>query len=315
VKRLPSGTQTSRFGLTVLMSFALLWACDRSKDGETVNLADLLPPQIGSFERQADADTYNRETIFDYIDGAGEVYNSYAFREVATGLYGKEGGPRITLELFDMGTPDDAYGVFSYGREQEETGVGGGYELRGSVLSFWQNRFYVCLTLEESDESSSGLLLTAAKEVSQRLPEPTPKPALVDMLPLDGLVPHSDRYGHRHQTLNYHYYLVRENVLHLDSTTNLALARYQPAPTLLLLVEYLDEAKASSAANSFRQTILSGATDAEPRARSNGKFTSCDQVGRYLVVILEAPSIDAARSLGSLARKRCVESLSQGSRS
>jgi len=55
-------------------------------------------------------------------------------------LYGKGGEPQITVELFDMGTPDDAYGVFSYGREQEETGIGGGYELRSSVLSFWQNR-------------------------------------------------------------------------------------------------------------------------------------------------------------------------------
>jgi hypothetical protein len=315
VKRLPSGTQTSRFGLTVLMSFALLWACDRSKDGETVNLADLLPPQIGSFERQADADTYNRETIFDYIDGAGEVYNSYAFREVATGLYGKEGGPRITLELFDMGTPDDAYGVFSYGREQEETGVGGGYELRGSVLSFWQNRYYVCVTVEESDASTGELLLSAAREVSQRLLNATRRPALVDMLPQDGLVSFSDRYGHRHQTLNFHYYLARENVLHLDSATNFVLARYQPTPTLLLLVEYPDEARASSAANSFRQTIMSGATDVEPRALANGKFASCEQIERYLIVVLEVPSIGAAQSLGSLARKRCVESLSQGKRS
>ena len=313
--RLLSGTQTSWLGLTVLMSFALLWACDRSKNGETVNLADLLPLQIGGFERQADADAYNRETIFDYIDGAGEVYNSYAFREVVTAGYEKEGQPGITVELFDMGTPDDAYGVFSYGRELEEPGIGGGYELRGSVLSFWQNRFYVCLTLEESDASGGEILLTAAREVSQRLPEATPKPALIDMLPQDSLIPNSDRYGHRHQTLNYHYYLARENVLRLDSATNFVLARYQPVSTLLLMVEYEDEAKSSSAAGSFRQTILSGATDIEPRAQANGKFASCDQVGRYLVIVLEAPSVEAARNLGSLARKRCVESLSQGQRS
>ena len=315
MKSLPSGTQTSWFGLSVLMSFALLWACDRSKHGESVNLADLLPLKIGTFERQDHADIYNRETIFDYIDGAGEVYNSYAFREVATGLYGKAGEPLITVELFDMGTPDDAYGVFSYGREQEEPGIGGGYELRGSVLSFWQNRYYVCVTVEESDASTGELLLGAAREVSQRLPDATPRPALVDMLPQNSLIPYSDRYGHRQQTLNYHYYLARENVLHLDSTTNLVLARYQPAPALLLLVEYRDEASTSDAANSFRQTIMSGATDVEPRALANGKFASCEQIERYLIVVLEAPSIEAAQSLGSLARKRCVESLSQGQRS
>jgi hypothetical protein len=288
------------------------WSCGEHGQGEVVNLTDLLPPQISSCERQADTATYDRETIFGYIDGAGEVYRSFDFRRVAVARYACSGKAVLRVELFDMGSDADAYGVFSYAREKEETGIGGGYELRGSVLSFWQNRFYVCVSVEESKESTSELLLAAARTVSQRLPQKSSRPSLVDLLPSNNLVPCSDRYCHLHQTLNYHFYLARENVLHLDSTTNAVLARYQPGSTLLLLVEYPDAARASSAAASFRQTILLNTKSAEPTALASGKFASCEQVSRYLIIVLESPSIQSALSLGELARTRFAEFLSQG---
>jgi len=311
-KSLLPGRLTSWFCHSALLVALFLCSCGKHGQDEAVNLTDLLPLQISSCERKADTATYDRESIFDYIDGAGEVYRSYDFRKVAVARYVCGDGAVVRIELFDMGSDADAYGVFSYAREQEEIGIGGGHELRGSVLSFWQSRFYVCVSVEESDAPAGEVLIAAAKAVSQRLPEKSAKPHLVDLLPLANLVPYSDRFCHLHQTLNYHFYLARENVLHLDSTTNAVLARYQPGSTLLLLVEYHDTAKASSAAASFMQTILLGAKSAEPTSLANGKFASCEQVSRYLIVVLESPSVQSALILGELARTRIVESLSQG---
>jgi hypothetical protein len=307
-----SGMWTSWFRCSVVVVAPFLCSCGQQRQGETVSLIDLLPFEINSCECQDDTATYDRETIFDYIDGAGEVYRSYAFQEVAVASYACGDGAILRIELFDMGSDADAYGVFSYGREQEETGIGGGYELRGSVLSFWQNRFYVCVSVEESNASTEERLLAAARTVSQRLPQESVRPFLVDLLPSDSLVPYSDRYCHLHQALNYHYYFARENVLHLDSTTNAVLARYQPGSTLLLLVEYPDATRASSGAASFRQTILLGAKSAEPTVLTSGKFAWCEQVGRYLVVVIESPSVQSALSLGELAQTRINEFLSQG---
>jgi hypothetical protein len=311
-KDLLSGMRTSWFRYSALIVLFVLCSCGKQRHGEAVNLTDLFPLQISSCECQADTATYDRETIFDYIDGAGEVYRSFDFREVAVANYVCGDGAKLRIELFDMGSDADAYGVFSYGREQEEIGIGGGYELRGSVLSFWQNRFYVCVSVEESDASAGELLLAAARTVSQRLPQESIRPSLIDLLPSDNLVPYSDRYCHLHQALNYHYYLARENVLHLDSTTNAVLARYRPGSTLLLLVEYPDTARASSAAASFMQTILLGAKNAEPMSLASGKFASCEQISRYLIIVLESPSVQSALNIGELARARVAEFLSQG---
>ncbi|MCJ7628218.1 MAG: hypothetical protein MUO50_07495, partial [Longimicrobiales bacterium] len=86
----------------------------------------LLPKTIGEWVKQDAPLTYDRETIFDYINGAGEVYRSYAFSHVLVDRYERSGAQDqgVTVELFDMGNPEDAFGVFSYAREQEEAGIG-----------------------------------------------------------------------------------------------------------------------------------------------------------------------------------------------
>lgn len=69
---------------------------------------------------------YNRRTIFDYIDGAGELYLAYNFQAVRVRRFEKSGQPSIIAELFDMGSSEDAYGVFSFERQDEDAGIGQG---------------------------------------------------------------------------------------------------------------------------------------------------------------------------------------------
>jgi hypothetical protein len=256
---------------------------------------DLLPKQIDSWTRGDSPAAYDRETIFDYINGAGEVYRSYAFSEVAVVVYASsEGEPDITVELFDMGDPADAYGVFSYAREQEETGIGGGYERKGRVLCFWQDRYYVCVASEERTADSERNLEEIARAISEQLPPASDPPALVAVLPDDGRVAFSERFFHLHQSLNYHYYLARENVLSLSPETDAVLARYAPGSTYLLLVKYQSGSDAAEAVSSFKQGYLPGSGESRTVETENGKFTAYEQRDRYVVVVLDAESEAAA---------------------
>jgi hypothetical protein len=262
-----------------------------------MTVVELVPKQIGSWTRSDSAVAYDRESIFDYIDGAGEVYRSYAFNQVLVVGYTGSEGPDITVELFDMGNPADAYGVFSYAREQEEPGIGGGYEQRGRVLCFWQNRYYVCVASEQRTADSDRALLNVARAISERLPPASQPPDLVSMLPGDGLVASSQRFFHLQQSLNYHYYLARENILQLTDETDAALARYAPGSTYLLLVRYANGTEAAAALSSFRQGYLPEAGESRTVEAGNGAFVSYGRRGRYLVVVLDAVSEDAADAL------------------
>ncbi len=267
-----------------------------------VDVAMLLPETIGEWVRQTDPVTYDRETIFDYINGAGEVYRSYAFSQVLVERYQTPSGLGVSVEVFDMGTTEDAFGVFSYAREDEESGIGAGFERKGSVLCFWQDRYYVCVAAEQRGDNVEDDLREVAGGVSAELPPGGERPALMAALPEENQVPFSDRYFHTHQSLNYHNYLARENVLQLSPETAVALARYQPGSTYLLIVEYEDEHAATTALTSFEAHLtqigfaVTNAPDAGGGASSTDgeSWTSISQRGRFLVAALEADTKEAA---------------------
>jgi hypothetical protein len=270
---------------------------DRAADDSAVDLVQLLPQQISGWTRTESSLTYDRETIFDYINGAGEVYRSYDFGEVLVAGYGKPESPELTVEIFDMGNPSDAYGVFSYARESEELGIGGGYERRGRVLCFWQDRFYVCVSAEERTPDSDQDLTAVAQAVSRQLPVAGDLPNLVKALPTEGLVRFSERFFHLHQSLNYHYYLARENLFNLSGETDAVMARYAPGSTYLLLIEYANESGAVEALTSFKELYLPDATNSNTVQTENGKFVSYAQNGRFLAVVLDADSETVADEL------------------
>ncbi len=270
---------------------------DRAADDSAVDMDQLLPQQISGWTRTESSLTYDRETIFDYINGAGEVYRSYDFGEVLVSGYVKPESPELTVEMFDMGNPSDAYGVFSYARESEELGIGGGYEQRGRVLCFWQDRFYVCVSAEERTPDSDQDLIAVARSISQQLPSVTNLPNLVNKLPTEGLVRFSERFFHLHQSLNYHYYLARENLFNLSGETDAVMARYAPGSSYLLLVEYPDESSAVEALTSFKTGYLPDADMSATVETENGKFVSYGQEGRHLAVVLDATAGEEAEDL------------------
>ena len=263
----------------------------------------LLPDRVSDWTRQDSSVIYDRETIFDYIDGAGEVYRSYAFRDVAVAHYTRSGSPGITVELFDMGTTDDAYGGFVHGREGEETGIGGGFEREGGVLCFWQDRFYVCVAAEQPAPHMEAAVEELARAIARNLPPPVTRPSIVDLLPPDGVVPFSDRFFHLHQSLNYHYYLQRENVLDLSTETDAVLARYAPGSTHLLIVRYESADAAADALGSFREQYLRS-PERQTVVTERGTYVSSDVHDRYLAVVLDADSEMAADALLEAATAR-----------
>jgi len=264
----------------------------------------ILPSQLAGWTLEDSTVTYDRETIFDYINGAGEVYRSYAFSEVVVARYSAAERSDVLVELFDMGTQDDAYGVFSYAREAEDEGIGGGYEHKGDVLCFWQNRYYACLALDDLNSGSDSSLVEMATELSEHLPAESERPHLVGMLPTERLLPHSARFFHLHQALNYHYYLARENLLNLGTETDVVFARYQPGAVILVMIRYDSERSASAALASFRAGYMPEAGDGRTQMTENGKFVASDQAGQHVIVVLDAESENSAVSLARAAVER-----------
>jgi len=72
-----------------------------------------LPATVGAWRRVDPPRRYDGKTIYDYMDGAAEVYRMHGFRALEVWTYRRTDGAALKLEIFDMGSPQGAFGAFA----------------------------------------------------------------------------------------------------------------------------------------------------------------------------------------------------------
>ena len=76
---------------------------------KTVNL----PKTIGVWTQSDSIRIIDASNIFNYMNGAGELYLGYCFNHLEVFEYTAENQPKITVEIYSMKTSDDAFGLLS----------------------------------------------------------------------------------------------------------------------------------------------------------------------------------------------------------
>src|SRR3990170_865385 len=118
-----------------------------------------LPSEVTGWKWDGKEIEYNSKTLFNYINGAAELYLAYGFQNLTVRRFEKSNQPPITVELYEMASSEDAYGVFSFERQDEATGIGQGSEFGGGLLRFWKGRYFVSIYADgEGAEVESGIL-------------------------------------------------------------------------------------------------------------------------------------------------------------
>ena len=274
-----------------------------------IALKDLLPQEIHGWKVKGKDEMYHPETIFDYIDGAGEVYRSYNFKLLLARRFSKEGQPDIIADLFDMATSRDAFGVFTHDLEGEDAGIGQGSTYKGGLLSFWKDHFFVSLYSEEETEDAQKALFAMGKGVASLIEKEGRKPEILSLFPPQDLDEKGVHYFHNHLILNYHFYVSDENILLLDQKTEAAFGSYggKEKRCYLLLVRYPEEKTASRAYKSFTEVYMPDAKEPGLVQTEDLKWTAAGIKGDLLFIIFNAPSDSYAKQ----KLKKVEEKISQ----
>jgi len=267
-----------------------------------------LPQQVGSYRSDGKDQFYDRNTTFRYMDGAAELYRSFGFKLLMVRRYLRLDHPSIIVELFDMGSSEDAFGVFSFETEGEELQVGQGSDYGGGLLRFWKGRFFVNVYAEQEAFSTKQDVLEIAKAIARSIGREGQKPKLIRYLPEEGLFERSIRYFHIHQSLNYHYFISHENILQLGKQTNAVLTTYyaneKKKKTFLLLIQYPTQKLAGEAFKGFMKAYMPEASTSRAIRTENGRWTSTQLNQYFVIVAFDAPSKEKAEELIQGARKK-----------
>ncbi len=235
---------------TLLAGILMACAAEPPSVDELELVAAALPLEVAGWRLSGDDQIYDAETIFQYIDGHAEVYLAYGMKRCLARRYsGPEGEPDIVLDLFELASAEDAYGVFTHDRDGDDLDVGQGALLRTGWLSFWKGRWFGSVYAEGESEPAYDAVIAIARGAADAIAEKGEAPALVSELPVDGLDLRSVRFFHTQEILNSVVYLGFENVLQFGPETDAVLGRYaRPnGSAWLLLVDYPDAETASSA--------------------------------------------------------------------
>jgi len=253
----------SRWAIPVVGTLlaGILMACAaKSPPIDEIDLvATTLPSEIAGWRASGGDQIYDTETIFQYIDGHAEVYLAYGMsRCLARRHSGPTGEPDIVLDLFELGSSADAYGVFTHNRDGDEVDVGQGALLRTGWLSFWKGRWFGSVYSEGESESAYDAVIAIARRAADAIAEEGEVPFLVSELPIDGLDERSVRFFHTQEILNSVVYLGFENVLQFGPETDAVLGRYEreDGNAWLLLVNYPDVETASWAEDTAAEAGL-----------------------------------------------------------
>ncbi len=269
----------------------------------TTDFVKALPDKVERWSRVEPPGTYSPQTLSSYIDGGAELFLSYNFKAALAVKYRDASENEIAVDIFDMGSSEDAFGVFAHTRETSAKDFGQGSEYAAGLLTFWKGRFYVSVLAYPETPASKSAVTTLGRAIAGAIRDEGPLPAILALLTPENLQPETVRYFHHYIWLNSFCFVSNENVLNIGADTPATLAKYRtPGSSLfLLLIQYPDARRAEAAAGQFVEKILGGAKEGL-RRMEGGRWTGLRRRGSLVSVVLNAP--DAAAANEMLARFR-----------
>ncbi|MBN2202028.1 hypothetical protein JW777_08760 [bacterium] len=144
---------------------------------------------------------FTPQNLYEAINGEADLYIGYGIQEFGTLLYywGSPSDTFFVVDIYDMGTPLNAFGVYSNLRHPEYRfeDIGDEGFVHDYGMKFYKGRFLVDVKLGDFSEKCRRAALIVARETERRIRSARKRPALLELLPGERQVSHTLRYVRR----------------------------------------------------------------------------------------------------------------------
>jgi hypothetical protein len=294
-----------------------------------------LPMQAGVWTRPGTPKRVDAQSIFDYMDGGGELYVGYRFDHLDVYEYTSSDQGSIVVELYWMKSADDAFGILSndWGGEPIDLGVGvtgppvsqvppDRALFGGGLLRLWSGGLYARVLASRDTPASREQVISLGRAIAAGRTGPPP-PALVRALPANAgpdyrLRPDRVCFLRSYLALNAIYFISTEDILDLNQQVDAVTAMYIKPPSggssagtpegtvkspgvRVFAAVYPSDAAAAAALAHFRRAYLPEARGPVPDAlkaealKVEDGWVADGQQGRTIVIALGGPDEATAR--------------------
>jgi len=270
---------------------ALLSAVDKPVGKSSVpatvdrqRLLALIPaPPPAKAVAQGPAVFYDSSKLYEYMDGAADVFQLYDVRTLIHQEF-KLGETDLMVDIFDMSTLENAFGIYSSERSPGYNFVDigtEGYRNEG-IVNFFARSYYV--KLAAFGDGAARLLEDFARGIEARIGKEKAFPPMIARFPSAGRKPHSEQYlrkdplGHAFLSPAYQAQYVSGKS---ESTLMISVAKdaSEAAARLKTLSDHFRSSGRLDPAPEFANGAVRGSNSYE------GTLIACAK-GRYLVLLL-----------------------------
>jgi len=287
-----------------------------------------LPKSVGLWTRSPSPQKIDATNIFKYMNGAGELYLGYRFKNLNVYQYTSKTEDEILVELYFMENSDDAFGLLSldWGGEPVVLADGalppqGDSSIRAlygaGLLRIWLGNLYArVMTFRETGESKKAVL-NLGKAIAAHRDTPA-EPALLKKISSDAGLNwriRKDRlsFFRSYLALNSIYYISHENILNLDLDTQAVIVPYEKKTDTkeiirchFLLTKYKDDKLALKALNRFHKAYLpehqvklggGPVKDQVHNFKIEDGWLAYKLIGNHLAIVFQSPDMESAKRI------------------
>jgi len=175
--------------LVILGVLVVLWA----SGGEA---KDFKFPEITGWKQSGEIQTFIPKTLFEYINGAADLYIMYDFQELKVAEYLNEKKASVIVDVYRHKTPTHAFGIYSQERLSNANFVDIGVQgyIEQNILNFLTGPYYVKINSYDTGAEDREILLAFAKKMSEDLWEKGSLPSILFSFPEEGKKKDSEKF-------------------------------------------------------------------------------------------------------------------------
>ncbi|MCP4641111.1 MAG: hypothetical protein GY851_11785, partial [bacterium] len=254
------------------------------------------PLTVNGWAAEQPDEVYDPNGLFDYINGAAEIYRAFGVQRVLARTYEKPGAAEILVDVYDMGSPEGAYAAYHHDlREGRNVGIGAESEYVDGSLAFWKGRYFVSIIPFEGTDESRAAAMSIGRHIESTIPRRGSPPRIVKLLPPRNLVASRVSMFRDQATLNSHFYL-EDNLFRLGPDTEGVIARYKPenVPSdsliTLMIVQYPTAGEARLAHVDVLASCVPNASADNTAQMEDGTWSGAWLQGNRIVAVFGAPT-------------------------
>ncbi|MCC6326000.1 MAG: hypothetical protein DCC43_12225 [Candidatus Brocadia sp.] len=278
-----------------------------------------LPEILGEWRRVFGPNMYEgKEKLYEYVNGGADPYLSYSFVRVVSAEYQKDTDKKILVDIWEFGSSEDAFGVFTKDRAGADINLGNGSALFHNCLYLWNGVYFIRIEPREGDILPEDVTFVGKVLIDAMPYKKVSLPAIVNYLPEQSLVQESPKFFHQKiilDNISISDNFIEENVFHLSEKTDAVLAEYRTQadaePLKLMLVRYPDSTIARHAFNDVVTLWRSWSAkefeegDILIFLDKSVSYTSCLLLDKVLCMTFFALNKDNGVTLLNFVREKC----------